>query len=264
MNRFAFVILPLLLISTSGLAGQADTVLHKTFSGLIIDDSLGYTLPSVHLWNESTRLGSISNDSGEFSIHVRGHDTIVFSTIGYHSYVIVVSPPLNQQAVIRLKPKKYEIGEVVVRRFRNYESFKYQVLHHVLPEPAAAQSTSYIKLSSTTAALDQDRERAIKDKVESGRIGYITPLGKGVDREKAFKEKIRTLEKREEVIHAKFNRVMVGELTQLEGDQLTEFIALCNFSDEYLFETDLYTIVEAMYAKLEDYLSMADTVRTAN
>lgn len=264
MSRFVIVILPFLLISTPRLAGQADTTLHKSFSGTIIDDSLGHTLPSVHLWNESTRTGSISNAAGEFSIHVRGRDTIVFSTIGYHSYVIVLSPPLNQQAVIGLKPKKYEIGEVVVRRFRNYESFKYQVLHHALPEPVAAQSTSYIKLSSTAAALDQDRERAIKDKVESGRIGYITPLGKGVDREKAFKEKIRRLEKRERVIHAKFNRVMVGELTQLEGDQLTEFIALCNFSDEYLFETDFYTIIEAMYVKLEDYLSMADTVRTTN
>jgi hypothetical protein len=153
---------------------------------------------------------------------------------------------------------------VVVRRFRNYESFKYHVLHHDLPEPAEDQSTSYIKLSSTAAALDQDRERAIKNKVESGILGYITPLGKGLDREKAFKEKIPALVKRERLIYAKFNKLMVVELIQLEGDQLTESIALCNLSDEYLFETDLYTIIEAMYVKFDDYLSMTDTIRTVN
>lgn len=255
MNRLFVVVLPLLFIVSQRLTGQVDSSGIKVFSGKIIDDSLAYSLPSVHLWNESTRMGTISDASGEFAIHVRSQDTVVFSAIGYESYVTVISSSLNQKVVVRLKSKKYEIDELVVRRFRNYESFKYQVIHLDLPEEETAELKEHIKLTSIAAALENDRERAIKEKLETGRLGYITPLGKGIDREKAFKEKMSNLKKRERVINAKFNRVLVGDLTQLEGDELSEFIALCNFSDEYLYESDLSTIVEALYAKLDDYHS---------
>ena len=106
MNRLAFVVLPLLFILSQRLAGQIDSSSNKVFSGKIFDDSLGHALPSVHIWNESTRMGSISNDSGEFSIHVRSQDTVVFSTIGYMSYVIVVSSSLKSEDSSTLKSEK--------------------------------------------------------------------------------------------------------------------------------------------------------------
>ena len=260
MYRLVVVVLPLLIISSQRLAAQIDSSSIQVFSGKIVDDSLGYSLPSVHLWNESTRMGGISDASGEFSIHVRSQDTVVFSAIGYESYVTVISSSLDQKVVVRLKSKKYEIDELVVRRFRNYESFKYQVIHLDLPESETAELKEYINLTSTAVALEADRERAINDKLETGRFGYTTPLGKGFNREKAFREKMSNLKKRERVINAKFNRVLVADLTQLEGDELTEFIALCNFSDEYLYESDLQTIMEALYAKLSDYQNLRDTI----
>ena len=264
MYRHLIVILPLLFILSQKVVGQVDSSDTMVFSGIIIDDSLEYALPNVHLWNESTRSGTISNDSGEFSIKARIRDTVVFSSIGYFTYVMVVSSPLDKEVVIRLRPKKYEIGEVVVRRFRSYESFIYEVVHHELPETKTTELREYVQVMSTAAALEADRERAIEDKMETGRFGYITPLGKGIDREKAFKEKIDAQKKRERVIHAKFNRVLVGDITQLEGDELTEFIAFCNFSEDYLYETDLYTIIENLYAKLDDYQNMRDTIPSFN
>ncbi len=106
--------------------------------------------------------------------------------------------------------------------------------------------------------MEADRERAIKDKLDG--FGYTTPLGGGIDRQKVFREKINNLKKREQVINAKFNRALVPDITQLDGDELSEFITVCNFSEEYLFETDLYTIIEALYAKLNDYQNMMDTI----
>ena len=262
MYRLVFVILPLLIVFSQRLAGQADSSSYKVFSGKIIDDSLAYAIPTVHVWNESTRIGSISNDSGEFSLKVRNQDTVVFSAIGYLSYVIVVSSSLNQEVVVRLKPRKYEIGEVVFRRFRSYESFKYQVIHLDLPETKTTELREYIKVTSIAAALEADRERAVKDKLDG--FGYSAPLSGGIDREKAFMEKISNLKKRERVINAKFNRVLVGDITQLDGNELTEFIALCNFSEEYLYETDLHTIIEALYVKLNDYQNMIDTIPHAD
>ena len=262
MYRLAIVILLLLLISLQRVTGQVDSSGIEVFSGTIIDDSLEYAVPSVHLWNESTRMGGISNDSGEFSIKVRIQDTVVFSAIGYFSYVIVVSSSLNQRLVVRLKQKKYEIDELVVRRFRSYESFKYQVIHLELPESEIAELKEYVKLTSTAVALEADRERAIKGKLDG--FGLTTTLGGGIDRNKAFKEKTTNLKRREQIINAKFNRVLVGDITHLDGDELSEFIAQCNFSEEYLYETDLYTIIEDLYAKLNDYQNMIDTIPSFN
>jgi len=45
---------------------------------------------------------------------------------------------------------------------------------------------------------------------------------------------------------------------------VSEFIALCNFTADYLYETDLYTIIEAINAKLHDYLIMTDTIPAFN
>ena len=258
MSRFVFLSLPFILIFSQKLSGQSDRINHKVFAGRITDDSSDCALPFVHLWNESTRMGSISDDSGNFKITVRNQDTIVFSAIGYFSSVIVVSPSMSR--IVRLKPKTYEIEEVVVRRFRSYESFLYQVVHTELPETSTTELREYVKVISIAAALDADRERAIEDKLETGRFGYITPLGKGIDRQKAFKEKIAKQKERERIIHAKFNRVLVGDLTLLDGDELTRFIAFCNFSDDYLYETDLFTITEDLYAKLQDFQNMRDTI----
>lgn len=259
MYRLLKILVPLLLFMFSQrLDGQVATSSVRVFSGKIIDDSLGYALPSVHVWNESTRMGTISNDSGEFRISIRNQDTIVFSTLGYMSSIMVVATSLNK--LVRLKPKTYEIDEVVVRRFRSYESFIYEVVHHELPETEITELREYVNALSTVAALEADRERIIEEKLETGRFGFITPLGKGIDQEKAFKERMNAQKKKEEVIHAKFNRVLVGDLTQLDGDELTEFIAFCNFSEDYLYETDLYTIVEDLYAKLNDYQIKIDTI----
>jgi len=255
MYRLVVAIPLILLISSLRVAGQSDSIGYRVFSGKIIDDSMEYALPNVHLWNESTRRGSVSDDTGAFSIGVRDQDTIVFSAIGYYSYVMVVPPSLTKTEVIRLKPRTYEIEEVVVRRFPSYESFIYQVAHHELPETKTTEL-----VMSTAAALEADRERAVEDKMETGRFGYITPLGKGIDQKKAFKEKIEAQKKRERVIQAKFNRVLVGDITHLDGDELTDFIAFCNFSEDYLYETDLYTIMEDLYAKLDDYQILRDTI----
>lgn len=250
MYRLAIIALPFFFLGSLSVSGQLDRLSTGTFSGTIIDDSLGYALASVHLWNESTRMGGVSNESGEFSIMARDQDTIVFSAIGYLSQVMLASSSMNQGVLIRLKQKKYEIDEVVVRRFRSYESFIYQVVNHDLPESEISELKQHMNITLTAAAVEADRERAIKQKLDG--FGYSTPLG-NMDREKAFKEKISALEKRKRVINAKFNRELVGDLTELEEDELTEFIAFCDFSDEYLYETDLYTIIDDLQLKLRDY-----------
>ena len=263
MNRLSAAVLLMLIISSQKVDGQTDSISTRILSGNIIDDSLEYALPNVHLWNETAGRGAVSNDSGAFHIVVRNRDTILFSAIGYEPYVMVVSPSSTQTETVRLTPRTYLIDEVVIRRFSSYESFIYQVVHLDLPEdPVSNEMREYIQESSTAAALEADRERAIRDKIE--RFGYTTPLGKGIDPAKAFQEKMMRQKKREQVIQAKFNRELVGDITHLEGDELTEFIAMCDFSEPYLYETDLYTIVEDIYTRFQEYQNQRDSIPSSN
>jgi hypothetical protein len=263
MFRFVIVALPLLFISSPGLFGQTDSTSRKVLSGKIIDDSLAYVIPYAHLWNERTKMGTITNESGDFSIEAGSQDTVAFSALGYYGDIYVVpDTTMNQNIVVRLKPKKYAIDEVVVRRFGTYESFKYQVIHLELPKTKTDYLREHLKVSAATAAVEADRERAIKDKMKG--FGLTTSLGGGINRDKERLEKLNNLKKREQIITQKFNRVLVGDITQLDGDELTTFIAYCNFSEDYLYETKLYAIIEAVYSKFNAYQPPTDTIPSIN
>lgn len=259
MYRLIIVALPLLLISSLGLLAQADSTERKVLKGIIVDDSLGIELPYTHLWNEHSRIGAISNESGEFTIYAEGLDTLVFSALGYKRDSLVVSDSaLNDFLVVRLKPEKYEIAEVVVRRWSSYAAFKHDFLTLELPGAEIEPLKAQIRVSATAAALKADWERAAKDKLDG--FGFTATMGAGINKDKERKARLDNLKKREQIIAEKFNRVLVADLTKLEGDALTEFIVSCNFSDDYLYNTDLYTIIEALYAKFDVYQSEADSI----
>ena len=263
MYRLALAAFLLLFLFSQRLSCQVDSLSNKVLSGIIVDDSLGVSLPYVHLWNVRSRMGAISNEYGAFRINIEDQDTITFSTLGYFGETIIVSDTsLTDEFVVRLKPRKYEIDELVVRRWRSYAAFKQDFLSLELPATEIEPLKEHLKLAASVAAVEADRERAAKEKAKG--FGFSTPLGKGINVQKARMKELDDLDKREQIIHEKFNRSLVGDLTKLEGDELTEFIALCNFSDDYLYSTDLYTIIEALYAKFDTCQTSLDKIPPAN
>ena len=258
MYRIAILAFPVLLISSLSVSGQLDSLSRRTISGTIVEDSLGYAIPSVHLWNESTRMGTVSSASGEFRIKARVQDTLVFSAIGYYSQVMLVSSMKNEGLIVRLKQKTYEIDELVVRRFHSYQSFVYQVVHHEVPESEISEMKEHLGITLTLAAVEADYERNAKQKLENP--GFSSAMGTLENPNKAFREKTLRMEKRRRIIDSKFNRAMVGDITRLEGEELTDFIAHCNFSEDYLYETGLPEIITDMYAKLGEYKSLRDII----
>ena len=259
MKHITLFLVFLFIVSLSSeLLAQSDTIAVRTIEGTIIDDSLGYTLPFVHLWNESTRMGGISTESGEFKIKVKDKDTIVFSALGYHFGLFIVSESaVNQKVTVRLKPKTYLIGEAVVKGFRSYESFKQQFLNLDPSDEKTDRVREYLSNLGTAEAIKADRERAVKDKMNG--FGYSTGMG-GFNKEKMMLEKVARLKKRDEIINAKYNRELVEGITQLSGDELSRFIVYCKFSDEYLYQTDLFTIIEDISNKFNLYQAAVDTV----
>lgn len=261
------LVLPVLLTALFSqlLNAQTNSSDSRILSGVILDDSLGHVIPFAHLWNERTRMGGISNDSGLFHIAISKQDTLYFSALGYQNKKIVVPDSSGDiRMEIRLQPKKYEINEVVVRRFGTYESFKQQVLNYRVPETEATRLRAHLGVAATNAAIEADQERISRQKMSTGGFGVTSSMGAGINREKQRLEHLARLKRRTQIINQKFNREMVGEITKLEGEALTLFMAFCNFSEEYLYKADLYSIIESIHKKHSAYLPVSDTVPHVN
>lgn len=242
---------------------REDSVQYHFFEGEIVDDSLGFTIPGVHFWNESSRIGGVSNKNGEFSIKVSENDTLVFSALGYFYKLFVVQGSENEtNSVIRLKPLKYEIGEAVVVGYRDYASFKEHFLELDLRDEKTENLKKNINKLGTMIALEADRERAVKSKMAG--FGYTSALSGRISAEQAKLREIERLKRRAIVINEKYSRTLVADITKLEGDDLTRFIAHCNFSEDYLYESDLLTIIEAVERSFKSYHFPKDSIPVMN
>lgn len=263
MYRTLVIALILPLFPCHFVHSQNDSLHNEIYKGLIVDDSLGYPLPFVHYWNESTRMGGIANELGEFSIKAGNNDTIVFSSIGYsYKMVVIEGIAFNTKNEVRLIPKTYEIGEAVVIGYRSYDDFKEQFLNLDVRDEKIDRLRESLNNLGTIAALEADRERAVKDKMNG--FGYSTMIGGRMTKDQAKRMEIERLKIRSKVIEEKFNRALVADITKLDGDELTRFIAICNFSEDFLYKTDLFTIIETVSNKYNLYAATFDSIPTTD
>ena len=62
-------------------------------------------------------------------------------------------------------------------------------------------------------------------------------------------------ERKWKLANEKFNREWVASISNLDGDELTSFIAFCDFSADYIIETHLIDIKNEVLALLDDFKS---------
>ena len=93
----------------------------------IIIDSEGYdTVKSAHVM-VNNRIKATSDMHGRFTIPVNLNDTITFSHLGFLQDPVIITDSVLYSPVpvtFKIKIKYYEIDEVKVFRFHDYESFK--------------------------------------------------------------------------------------------------------------------------------------------
>ena len=74
-------------------------------------------------------------------------------------------------------------------------------------------------------------------------------------KEKKKLQEILEKERQWSLASQKFNRQWVKDLTTLDGDELTDFIAFCDFSVEYINETHLVDLENQIMALLDQFKS---------
>lgn len=88
----------------------------QTIEGRIVDSQTGEGVSSVHVYATASRIGSISNKEGYFSLKLpksRSESTITFSHIAYASQVVAVGK--GGMLTVELVPDFTSLGQVVVK-----------------------------------------------------------------------------------------------------------------------------------------------------
>ncbi|HCC69654.1 MAG TPA: hypothetical protein DEQ09_00660 [Bacteroidales bacterium] len=111
------IILIILLINISFLsAQQKEEEGFILIQGVVFDAKNMKPLPNTHyILNEL--FGNVTDEKGEFSIYIRGDDTIRFSYVGYRDFLFIPGDTLKGKlftAGIFLQSDTLSIGEVIV------------------------------------------------------------------------------------------------------------------------------------------------------
>ena len=217
-------------------------------------DSTSYPLSDVYIRNTTAGLITNSDNEGEFRIPVQPGDTLLISYIGYESSSQAVTDELLQREsiVFRLYAKTTFLDEVTVTRFPEYERFKEQLL-------ATDPGDSSFEVYGVPKVVITQEDRLNASLAIRGPFSAVhNTFSKRAKEQKKVRKLMQNQESRDKA-RTKFTRDWVSEMTRLEGDKLTSFIAYCNFSENYLVETPEYVIHEDMMALLPKFLEEYDS-----
>lgn len=100
------------------------------FQGHVLTNDSLLPVPNVHVISKFNSWGTISNNEGKFVMYASPYDSILFTSIGFAPQIIYVNDTvlanLRDYEVIMVKDT-FEINEVVIQAFWDYETFKYLV-----------------------------------------------------------------------------------------------------------------------------------------
>jgi hypothetical protein len=222
-------------------------------SGRVINKNTDSPIKNAWVYNKSSHLLVNTNVSGAFTIPAKLFDTIIVNSINFYQDTLIIKLYPVGPVKIFLQPRIYQIGEVEVKRWKNYDRFKQDVL--ALNLKRKQPDYTWIPNKYSDRIPDYENPESFKDP-----LFYLTNPISAIyyrfnKREKS-KRKFHELELKErnkDLYEHKFNRKLVHYLTGLEGVALNRFIIYCDFPDGFLLESTEMEIIEAIQKKFEQY-----------
>ena len=245
----SLIVILSLFVSTQ-LIGQ-----RKYVFGIVKDSANQEVIIGAHIRNLTSGSLAISDAYGKFRIPVEIGDTLSLSHVGYkHLGWIAKESWFDQDRVsFALPVDEVYLEEVVIGEFPEYQRFK-QIIVDTKP-----LDTSFWYHGVPQVEME---EYTVMEKKEFNNPLFIAThpisfLHHAISKKEKEKRKMQQIQKSRHIVgkaQTKFRRDWVSEMTSLEGDDLTNFIAYCKFTPEYIAKTPLYIIHEKMMTLLDDFL----------
>lgn len=231
------------------------SISQEWLKGELIDAETSEAIPFAHIKNVSTQKQTIANREGLFRIPVAVNDSIVLSIVGYKlQSIVILSHHLESITQFTLYPDTVLLEAVIVNRIPEEEVFKQRVLSMTVKD------SSFAIYGIPPPVFGEDKtlnEKYVKNPlfllahpITGWHYRYSK---KEKERRKMHRIKGQTLSRAR--VERKFTRDWVGEVTSLEADELTDFIAYCDYESNYIDKTPLYIIQEDIMKKLQLFKS---------
>lgn len=227
---------------------------NQTLTGIVQSSEEGLSIEGAHIVNISKNELAISSQLGNFKIVGEIGDTLVVSNINYIKRQFIVNT--KNRISILLTPNLIQLEEVIVSNLpKTANDFRKKLI--AMPMQDNGKFLPYgIKPAKPRSEIPPLYNRS----VNSG-VGYVVmnPL-KSITRKLSseFEEKVKyyalKADEDDKIIRdKKFNRSLVASLSNLDGDELTDFIHFMDLTNSFIQSASEYEIAERIKEELKKY-----------
>lgn len=223
---------------------QSDLSDIELIKGRLINGEDSTAAAFVHIINHTLQQGTTSDEQGVFKIYAQTGDTLVFSGVQFIQDTLVLNklPEEGQLMQLGLQPATLVMDEIEINELPPLDVFKQQVLDY-RPEQ---EEKIHIPGSYNGPRKEYDFGKG-------GPFSLVAGLFSNEIKEFRKLKKLRAKEGRNKAIERKYNRKFISRITTLEGQLLDEFMIYCDFSEDFLFETNEYELIVAVQKKLQRF-----------
>jgi hypothetical protein len=249
MNK-AIPISALIFIKAVTMTGQVSYV-----HGRIMEGDSRWPVYRVLVQNISSHRWVSSDTSGCFHLIASSGDTLVFSASGYYHRVEIVNDSMLNTPVFfsfKMDPLVYPISEANVFALGTYSQFRQKFINLDLSKDKTENLRRNLQEESVIAACDAYQNMQQKQKIGGGvGIPILTPQ----EKERIKLKKILDYENQKKKVYEKYNTDIIKKITGMSTDEeILEFKAFCNFSDEFILNTSEYDLMVIIARKFEEFL----------
>jgi hypothetical protein len=242
-------ILVLFIMKAVTITGQVSGV-----HGRILERDSRWPVYKVLVQNESTHQWTSSDTSGCFHLQAATGDTLVFSASGYYHLVKIVTDSMLNTTVYRsfeMDPLIYPILEANVFALGTYNEFRQKFISLDLSKDKTVILRRELQRESVTVAREAYRNMQDKQKIGGGvGVPILTPQ----EKERIKLGEILAAENQKKQVYTKYNPGIIKKITGITTDEETlEFMAFCNFSDEWIVNTNEYDLMVVIARKYEEF-----------
>lgn len=252
MDKRYFFFLAILFFAFTIRANAQEQKPDYQLHGKLQDVESQISIPFAHITNLNKGIGVLSDSSGFFKIPAREGDSLRISSVSYgqQTVVVPVKPKEGTYLLVQLAPNVYELEEVVISRFPSERELKNRLLTMDIPE----EEKPDMRISESVRQLPSNTDGNASIGLGSP-ISAIASKFSKKERGRAFAAAMDAKEDRKAIIHTKFNREIVQQITGLEDeDKLDAFMQYCVLAEDFLYEANEYEIHEAVLGCFTDFV----------
>lgn len=220
----------------------------QKISGTVVHAESREKIPFAYIENTTRSYLMLSDSLGTFDLFVQTGDTVLFSSLGFYWEKLIICDSISD-FTIEMNPKIYELGTVTKFAHISFAELQEEILAMTMPEDT-------LKLN-----LHFEKYFPMKD-YQPGQISYsvdgaITALYNSTNRH--ARNRLRAMELLNEAhrvitINKKISTELIKDITRLSDEYIESFVVFCEFSDEFLYESNEMLIISYVYVKLDEFL----------